>query len=279
MKKKRNKQIKSDYQVKNLKNPFFYRPKNTARAGKRWFFLGGLIILTGLTYFLLMTPFFNIKNINIKGLSRISVEEIKKVVEDRKNNRLYLFFSETNFFLFDQKKLEEEIIEKYNFSQLKIRKVLPDTLELEISERPYAFIFQQGTELFYASKEGYIIREETVKEEDKEKYFILENRSKSVSVNSRNKIDIDVKYLDFVFSLKDSLSYYQDLKPERFIIDQELNSLIVDFINGPKVYFNSKKDPKLQANDLALVKKEKIGDNFNIINYIDLRYGDMIFIN
>ncbi|HZJ41750.1 MAG TPA: FtsQ-type POTRA domain-containing protein [Patescibacteria group bacterium] len=276
---KRNKKcIKPDYQAKNLKNPF-YRKKKETSTGKWWWLIVVIVILMSLTWLLLLAPFFNLKNIEISGLKRLNDDGIMQMIETKKNETFLLIFKKTNFFLFSREELIDEISSKYNFSQITVKKVLPDTLKIELSERPYSFIFQEGDNFFYTSKDGYIIKDEPVTEEDKSKYFILENKSEIVSINLNLKINLNNEYLNFVFAIKDNLDLYQDLTVEKFIIEQELNSLIVDFKDGPIVYFNTQKDAKQQVDDLALVKKEKIRDNFNIINYIDLRYGEMIYIN
>ena len=90
---------------------------------------------------------------------------------------------------------------------------------------------------------------------------------------------IKSEYLDFVFALNDNMPKYPDFKVERYIIDQELNSLTVKFKDGPQVYFNVKNDAAEQLVDLDLVKKEKIGDNFSSTQYIDMRFGKMIYIH
>ena len=278
MVKKKNKRIKPDYQAKKLKNPFYRKRNETGKRAGLWL-IGGLIVSVALIWFFLATPFYVLKNIEISGLERLNNNELSDIIEIKKNESVFLIFKQSNFFLFDREELIEEVMAKYNFSLVSVKKSLPDTLKIELSERPYSFIFEEGSDLFYASKDGYIIKDEPVSDGDKSKYFILENRSSIVSINSKLKINLKAQYLDFVFAVKNNLDLHQDLLAEKFIIDQELNSLIVDFKEGPIVYFNTQNDPKQQVDDLALVKREKIRDNFNIINYIDLRYGEMIYIN
>jgi len=183
MTKRRIKCIKPDHQAKDLKNPF-YRKKNESTKGKGWWMIGVFIVLAGLTWFFLATPFFKLKNIEISGLERLSDDELRQIIEEKESKSVFLIFKQSNFFLFDREELEEEIMAKYNFSRINVKKSLPDTLKIELSERPYAFIFQEGDNLYYASKDGYIIKDEPVSDEDKTKYFILENKSKIVSINS-----------------------------------------------------------------------------------------------
>lgn len=276
----KNKRIKKDYQSKNLKNPFF-RKKEKKKTGnfKKYFLVLILILIIAVAWFFLASSVWRLKNIVVEGLTRIDSSEIKNIAWSREDNRRWLFFKESNFFLFQADALQEEILDKYNFANLEIKKKIPGTISIKISERPYAFIFQEGSTYLYASNDGYVIKEAVVSPEDMSKYFILENKSSSISINEKNKITLKDDYLNFIFSLNQLLSAYQDLPIEKFIIDQELNSVIVKFIDGPAVYFNVKDDLNKQVEYLSLVKKEKIGDNFNKTNYIDLRYGSKIFIN
>jgi len=276
----KNKRIKKDYQSKNLKNPFF-RKKEKKKTGnfKKYFLVLILILIIAVAWFFLASSVWRLKNIVVEGLTRIDSSEIKNIAWSREDNRRWLFFKESNFFLFQADALQEEILDKYNFANLEIKKKIPGTISIKISERPYAFIFQEGSTYLYASNDGYVIKEAVVSPEDMSKYFILENKSNSISINEKDKITLKDDYLNFIFSLNQLLSAYQDLPIEKFIIDQELNSVIVKFIDGPAVYFNVKDDLNKQVEYLALVKKEKIGDNFNKTNYIDLRYGSKIFIN
>lgn len=276
----KNKRIKKDYQSKNLKNPFF-RKKEKKKTGnfKKYFLVLILILIIAVAWFFLASSVWRLKNIVVEGLTRIDSSEIKNIAWSREDNRRWLFFKESNFFLFQVDALQEEILDKYNFANLEIKKKIPGTISIKISERPYAFIFQEGSTYLYASNDGYVIKEAVVSPEDMSKYFILENKSNSISINEKDKITLKDDYLNFIFSLNQLLSAYQDLPIEKFIIDQELNSVIVKFINGPAVYFNVKDDLNKQVEYLSLVKKEKIGDNFNKTNYIDLRYGSKIFIN
>ncbi len=273
--------IKKDYQAKDLKNPFF-RQKQTNKKGKGlrlWPFIVAPILIGSLAWFFWAAPIWQIKTVDIQGLTRIDKVELENISRNREASSRLLLFKESNIFLFQEKDLYTEIMDKYNFAQLEVRKILPNKIEIKISERPYAFIFQQGSEYNYASGDGYIIKEVPVSEEDKGKYFILENRSQVVSISGKNKLSLKQEYLDFVFTLSNKLAEYSDLPAERYIIDQELNSLTVKFKDGPAALFNVKNDAGEQVADLALVKKEKIRDNFSETNYIDLRYGNRIFIN
>lgn len=277
MKNRKNRSIKADYQAKNLKNPFFYRASRG--EGVFWVFLALFLAISVLIWFLFFSSFFMINKTEISGLSRVDESEINQLIEDQLDKKKFFFLSQRNIFLLSKEDLSTSILEDYNFSEIVIKKSIPKTLKVNLSERPYAFIFKEGEDYYYASKDAYIIKDEPVSEEDMEKYFILENKSKLIRISESAKINLKNDYLDFVFRLNEALDYEAELNPNKYIIEQELNSLILDFKDGPLVYFNLDKDPVQQFEDLSIVKKEKIGDNFSKLNYIDMRYGDLIYIN
>ncbi|HZJ41221.1 MAG TPA: hypothetical protein VFD16_03085 [Candidatus Saccharimonadales bacterium] len=276
----KNKHIKKDYQRKNLKNPFFRKKEVKKNAGlKKYFLILIMAAVIALVWFFLASSFWCLKNIEITGLTRFDPSELENIILSREDSRRWLLFKESNFFLFQKQEVRTEILDKYNFADLEISKKIPSTIKLKISERPYSFIFQQGSDYFYAASDGYVIKEIPVTPEDFAKYFLLENKSDSVTINDDNRITLKDVYLKFILELNKILMTYSDLPVEKFIIDQELNSVIVKFKDGPAAYFSIKDDANEQVEYLALVKKEKIRDNFNKTNYIDLRYGSRIFIN
>jgi len=276
--KKKKYKIRPDYRQKNLKNPFFRQREQGRPRLLKWLILFFLVAIMTLIWFFFASSVWKINEINISGLTRIDETEIKNIISNSFEDDVLLFFSQRNIFLFPKAEALDNINQSYNFSQVEIKKKLPDTLQVIVSERPYAFIFQQGSDRFYADRDAYVIKEEAVKDEDIEKYFILENKSQAVYIDSNNKIILKEEYLNFVFALHEAIKNYEEFKVERYIIDQELNSLTVKFLAGPRVYFNVKNDAAEQVADLDLVKKEKIGDNFNSTQYIDMRFGKMIYI-
>jgi hypothetical protein len=274
------KKIKKDYQRKNLQNPFFRKQaKESKPRGWLWRLVLIIIGLVLLIWLWLAAPWWRISQVEIKGLTLFPNSELTNIVWAQTTEKRAVFFQQGNLFLFNKTELSQKILGSYNFAAVKVEKKLPHTLLLTISERPYAFIFQEGSVLFYASADAYIVKERPVTEDSKKKYFILENRNKQSLINEKNQLSLSSNYLNFIFTLAELLKTKPGLPVERFIIDQEFNTVKVKIVNGPLVYFNVKDAVDTQVNYLLLVKREKIKDNFSKTNYIDLRYGDKIYIN
>lgn len=276
-----HRKIKKDYQLKNSPNPFFHQNrKGKRRSWFKWLFLIVVFVAVFLIIFFLSFACWHLDTLKIEGLARTNQAEIEKVIWEHTAMRRFWFFRQSNIFLFDKETVAEKIKTDFNLSAVAIKKKIPRTLEIKISERPYAFIFQEGSSFFHASADAYIIKEPAVATDELKKYPILENKNSDTLIDATDQLRISGSYLSFFLTLANRLAAsVNELTPEKFIIDQEFNMLTVKFIAGPAVYFNIRGDAADQVEHLLLVKKEKIKDNFSKTNYIDLRYGDRIFIN
>lgn len=274
------KKIKKDYQRKNLQNPFFHKKVKAKNPNRfKWIVAAVFLVFIFLIWFIFAALLWKINKIEVTGLTRLGSAELEQKIWSEADNRRWIFFSESNLFLFKRAALRDNIISTYNFSGTEISKKWPNTLVLKVIERPYAFIFQEGSAYYYSSADAYIIKEPAVSPDDMKKYFILENKNSDSLITTSEKINIKDDYLNFIFSLNTRLSAFPELPIERFIIDHEFNTVKVKFVSGPVVFFSVKESADVQINRLILVKREKIKDNFSKTEYIDLRYGDKIFIN
>lgn len=274
------KKIKKDYQSKNLKNPFFRKKTKDKKPGAwRWWLLISFLFVGFFVWLFFIAPFWSIKKIEINGLTRLPSNELEKIIYEQAGLKRWLIFNQNNIFSFQKSAAEAKIIDNFNFSGIEIKKKLPTTIIINVQERPYSFILQEGSNLFYASADAFVIKEQVVSEDDKKKYFILENKTGTSLINEKNKININNLYLNFIIRLNDELTKHREILVEKNIIDQEYNTVKVKIVDGPLIYFNVNSDINKQIDYLLLVKKEKIGDNFSKTNYIDLRYGEKIFIN
>lgn len=135
----------------------------------------------------------------------------------------------------------------------------------------------QGLDQDNLAREGNSLELINIDPAEKEKYFIIENKNKDSLIRSDKKIRLSESYLAFIFNLNGELKLY-NFELDRFIIaDQYYNSVFAKILNGPQIYFNVNNSINDQLDNLMLVKNNKIKDNFNRLEYIDLRYGDTIY--
>lgn len=273
-------QIKKDYQIKNLKNPFFHSNKNvkkTRKIGLSFYIITLVIVIISVFYGLFLSPLLMIKNIKINGLGRLPESAISEILWNQTGKRSVWPLNQKNILLFDSKEAETELMNNFNFSKIKINKKLFNTLSVDIEERPYAFIWQEQGISYFSDSKGYIIRDSMVTPEDLIKFPIISNETPD-SLIENDYLKIDANYLTFIFSLKNLTEKNSEMEIGRYLISQELNTVKVLFKNGLLAFFNVKDDVSKQMDKLLIVKKEKIKDNLDKINYVDLRYGDKVYI-
>ncbi len=280
----KKKKLKKDYQCKNLKNPFF-RQRNSGKE-KRF---GKLIVvlvlmaISAIIWFLFAAPLWKIKSLEISGLTRFDSSEINNIITENEKESAMLIFKRSNIFLFKTEENALFIKEKFSLADVKIRKNLPNTIKIEISERPYSFIYQENGKSFFSSSDNYLIKEADLSGADREeaaKYFTIENKNSISLVKENKSLDLSADYLNFIFALKKELDAYPELLIDKFIIsDQYFNSVFVKIKDGPQIFINVKDGAREQIERLILVKNTKIKDNFNKLDYIDLRYGDKLYFS
>ena len=122
--------------------------KNSRKKNKLKFFLI-LIILVIAIILLLMSDLFNIKNIEVKGNSSLSAEEIISLSGIQK---------ETNIFSVSKKKAKEKLKEEAYIEKSQISLKFPNTVEIEIVERVPKYMLQFSDSFVYINNQGYMLK-------------------------------------------------------------------------------------------------------------------------
>ncbi|MDX9779162.1 MAG: FtsQ-type POTRA domain-containing protein [Patescibacteria group bacterium] len=280
---KHRKKIRKDYQHKVLNNPFFRARqkkkmrKNNSRLKIYLFLILSGVILGLLIYFVAFSSFFKIKNIDIEGLERTKVELIRDLVKTQTNKKHFLIFPENNLIFFNVEDLRQVLNQEFRFEEVRVFKRFPKTIKLEIRERNLAFIWRQQNINIFSDNQGCLINEAIINDEAFSKYPILESELEIEYLNPNNCLDLDQQYFNALIELFETLLSHQDLAPARFILSNERNSLIMDLANGPNIIFNTKEDLLKQVNKLIIIRQEQSDDEFLQLEYIDLRFGDLIY--
>jgi len=276
---------KIDYHNKNFKNPFF-RKKRKIRirkirlsGSKKIILILFLLLAILLIWFFYFSPIFNIKNIEINGLSKISNEEIEKSLWLQTKSHRFVLGFQKNLFLFDKDEFTKNLNEKYYFEKLIVEKKFFKKIIIEIQEKSNAFIWGESEKYYYCDKDGYIISQINLLDIKEKKYpFIYNNGENKISDDEYKKIGIENKYIDYIINLFDNFkNISNDFKIEKFIIDDEVNTVKILILDGPSIYFNIEDDIIKQIDKLLVIKNEKLKNDFNSKEYIDLRYGDKIY--
>lgn len=107
-----------------------------------------LAVIVGLIIYLMLSPIFNIKNINVEGNESISSEQIISLSKVQK---------ETNLFKVSNKDTTASIKENPYVKSVEIRRTLPDTITFVITERIATYMLEYGGSYAYIDNQGYIL--------------------------------------------------------------------------------------------------------------------------
>lgn len=279
------KRRKIDYYKKNLVNPFFRRKKRKRLYISKYSMsrrvklitMGIIVLIITLIWLFCFSAVFNINKIKIKGLTRISNQEIENLIWQQTKNNRFLFIAQNNLIIFSKTKLIETLNKNYYFEKIIVSKRLPNILIVNIQEKSYAFIWHEADKYYYTDIDGYIINEINPLEIKQKKYPLIHNKGENKII--KNKINIDNIYINYIINLFNEFSVQDkdDLKIEKFIIDKDINTIKMVLVGGPTIYFNIKESQEKQINKLFIIKNEKIKDDFRNKSYIDLRYGDRVY--
>ena len=274
------------YSSKEYSNPFFDSKKKKPNRTASLFYISKKIKISLYAFFvflicaaafLLYSPYFIINEIEITGEGgNIDQNIIRSVVEKNLAEKFYTIFKQGNIFLFNKKRLEESLRNKYVFRELEVWEKLPNKLIISYIEEKYAIIYEEAERYYYADEAGNIIKEADVLEINQKEYPILKNRSLLKAGN--NRITLDPKIIGYAIS---AFSDFQQKKTED--LDYEYFELkgpgdfSLKIKNGPLVYINLENDFISQFDRLLVVKDQKLKDNFFTKEYIDLRFGESIY--
>lgn len=117
-----------------------------AKAFLKWTILIALLIVA-IIYFM-MSPLFNISEITIEGENQLSSQEILDVSGLQLGENIYNF---------SKIKTMESIKENPYISTVEIKRKLPSTVKVIITERTPSFLTEVGNAYMYIDNQGYIL--------------------------------------------------------------------------------------------------------------------------
>ncbi len=271
------------YSSKKYNNPFFQEQKLKKKRTaihlsyrlKIIIYIFGVLLFLSILY-ALYGPYFKISHINIDGKGQIDEEIINDLSWRQVNSNYIIFYPKNNIFLFNSSKLNDNLNKKYAFSELRIERKLPDTINIFYREKAYAAIYSENENFYYIDISGAVISDANLMEVSERDYPIITNNEKSKINNKQAPIDSNtIKVIIDIFKKFKNLS--TDFKIERFLIGDELNAVKIKLHDGPVLIFNSKDDITKQIDKLKIIKSEKLEGTFNTKQYIDLRFGSSIY--
>lgn len=139
--------------TKEIKNT---KPNNAKPKSKRIKVLIISILVLIAIIAAMLSPLFNIKNIQVVGNTILSSEEIISISGIK---------TEENMFKVMKLKTIDRIKENAYINEVAIHKKLPNTIEIQVKERKPSFMLEYGNGYVYLSNQGYMLEISSIKKD------------------------------------------------------------------------------------------------------------------
>lgn len=322
---KSNRRAIRDYSKRRYGNPLF-RQNTRARSGssvdirrvKRIALAVLAVVVAGvLVWYLIWSGTFGITSVEVSGASSDTESVIRGLMDERMRMRRAFVFPQSSVFMFDTEAARNDVEGRFYFETLDIRKKLPGSLVIEVSEKSPVATYLSGSRFMAVDSDGFIIRELTERESmamsdlpegmgavvtgelgaeavdideisgaESDPEEIRSNDNPNPLVLERNGSENEPSPGDSALS-RDALTLilqaYASL-PEVtgsgirwFSVDTTADTVDISLKSGWGVYMTTLLPFDVQKERLSLVLKEKIGERRSELEYVDLRYDERIF--
>ena len=190
----------TDKKTKNAKKPIKNSKQKSKKSKKKKLSLFLLkwtsifLLIFGTIIFILTTPMFNIKKIDIYGSNQISQEEILS---------LSGLNVETNIFKSSKSSVSKNIKQNPYIENVIVKRKLPDTIEITIEEKQKSYMLQFVNGYVYIDKQGYILE---ISEKKLELPIISGYKTEEDKIVAGNRLNNDdLENLNNVIKITDSL--------------------------------------------------------------------------
>lgn len=107
-----------------------------------------IIVIIGVSIYVALSPLFNIKEINVTGNSKLSKEEIISLSELK---------TDENTFKVSKKNIKNKVKANAYIENVKIRRKLPDKVEIIVVERVATYMMPFANSYIYINNQGYML--------------------------------------------------------------------------------------------------------------------------
>ncbi len=219
-------------------------------------------------YFFYINSLFQIEEIEIKSFENVNEDALENFIE-RKTEKRFLLFNRKSIVFFSSEKTKKSILETASvIKDISIKKIFPAKLEVVLIERvPFAVwcVKFERDFCFHIDKEGVVFQ----KTENLDSHSLVIMNKDHFSLGDKV---IDEYLLEDIYYLKSKLSEI-DIKVKYFDISTK-NTIEVFTEDDLKILLFPNKVEEQTENLRVILNKI---NQEEIVDYIDLRFGDRIY--
>lgn len=195
-----------------------------------------LLIIIGGTVFALVSPIFNIENIEVTNNNQLTSDTVISLSEINLGQ---------NIFKFNKKKVKEKIKTNAYIENVNIKRKLPNKIAIEIEERSKDYNVEFLNGYAYINKQGYILE---VSEQKLELPTIQGISTQTEQIVAGNRLDEeDLKKLEVVIQIINSCKDYN--------LDTKITNIDISNKNDYTIYMEEEKKTIYLGDDSNLSTK------------------------
>lgn len=245
---------------KVLDNPRIFEPtpKFKPKVLTRIKFFSALTIVLAATliWFLLYSPYFQVKNILIEG---DALEETRVTIEQLKGR---------NIFLIGGRKAEKDLQEKQPWiKSIKIIRGIPDTVRVRLIERDAAFAWKTGQNIYLIDKEGVVFKQVS----ESKLLTIIDNRNAPVTFGQKV---VTTDFIDFIDAANQAIPLQTQIKIQSMAIEETTFHVSIMTDKNFKIIFDALRPLQRQIDDFNTFYSQKKDE---LKEYADLRVEGVLY--
>ncbi|MFH0969051.1 MAG: FtsQ-type POTRA domain-containing protein [Patescibacteria group bacterium] len=239
------------------------------------------VFLALVGYVLFFSPFLEIKEISVKGISELNYGDVlQKAVGISKEKYLRLI-PKNNLIIFPSNKAEREILNSFKkISSVEVKKVFPDRIEVAVVERKSLLIWCSAGPCYVIDENGYAYNNADFESEEIKQnnlLTIIDDSAKPVILGEKV---LNKNYIDFVSDSGDELNKELGMK---ITGEYRTKSRIAEEIRikaeeGFEIFFSTSLPMSGSMQTLkTFLEKEMAGKDKSKLEYIDLRAENKVY--
>jgi len=283
----RNKKIKRqnlEERAPKKRKSFFEKKEEKAPSHviSRIIFRFVLLIFVGsVGYVLLFSSFLEIRKVKLVGISELNYGDVYGKIDELLAKKDFNFVSRKNFILFPSGKIKSELENTFRkISEVKIEKIFPDSVVVEIVERKALLMWCSAGPCYIVDENGYAytgadFESDEIKQNNL--LSVIDNSGKSVAIGEKV---LDDDYIEFVISLKDKLENDTGINVNNEYGTQSkiAEEVRVKTEEGWEIFFSTTLPMEGSIQTLkTFLEKEMADKDKSKLEYVDLRAENKVY--
>ena len=260
------------YESRRFNNPYFKKPKRQIKI--KWQTIAVLVGIIFVLAVLIFSSLFRISNVSIQGTEHIDPEHIAQIARTELDRGRFLIFPNNNRFFLHEERMQSKLNEQFVFDSVEMS-VSRHTLTITVKERVSTLIWVAGDHYYFVDLSGTIIRELAQNEFEEAPGFpkFYDENNYPVSIGQTVLAAEAIQgSIDFLI-----LAEQSGMTIDSFSFESTDNDwLAAKTSENYWILYKPTEDIESQVNNLLIVLRESI-DSVNLIQYIDLRFGDHVY--